>query len=119
MPLTIQSNVSGKVAALQLKGSIAGILDATDLRDQIGSASSAGVLWVVLDCTDLTYVNSLGLGMIIASLTALRNRGGDVCLSCVSSDIIESLTKTLLTRVIQIFDTTEQAVAAFGGKDSK
>jgi len=113
MNITIQSSATGKVATLHLTGSVTGILEAVELREKISAAANEGASWVVLDCTELTFINSVGLGMIIAGLTSLRNRGGDLCLARVNDDIIESLTKTMLTSIIQLFDTTEEAVAAF------
>ncbi len=113
MNFTVQTSVTGKAATLHLAGSVASNLEAVELRERINTAANEGASWVVLDCTHITFINSLGLGMIIASLTSLRNRGGDLCLACVNDDIVESLAKTLLTRVIQLFDTTDEAVATF------
>jgi anti-sigma B factor antagonist len=58
-------------------------------------------------------MNSSGLGILITSLTSLRNAGGDLKI-CGASDRIESL--LMVTKLITVFKhykTLDEAVAAY------
>jgi len=112
MNLKIDSSTSGSVATLLLMGSVASSLEAVELRERISTAVSDGTSWVVLDCTGLTFMNSTGLGIVVASLTSLKNRGGGLCLAQVNGNVAETLKASLLNRVIPLYDTAEEAVAA-------
>jgi anti-sigma B factor antagonist len=67
----------------------------------------------VIDLHDVKFMNSSGLGMLIGSLTTIRNAGGDLKIAR-ASDKIESL--LIVTKLITVFDhheSVDKAVAAF------
>ena len=112
MNLKIHTSASGSVSTLLLVGSVASSLEAVELREGISTAVSGGAAWVVLDCTGLTFMNSTGLGIVVASLTSLKNRGGGLCLAQVNGNVAETLKASLLNRVIPMYATAEEAAAA-------
>ncbi len=50
------------------------------LSTAISSAMAAGALRIVLDFAEVTFVNSTGLGAMVAATKALRAQGGDLVL---------------------------------------
>ncbi|HEX9828930.1 MAG TPA: STAS domain-containing protein [Bacteroidota bacterium] len=101
------------VTVIELKGNVMGGPDATALNDELHKLIETKKTKVVIDLHDVKFMNSSGLGMLIGSLTTIRNAGGDLKIAR-ASDKIESL--LIVTKLITVFDhheNVEKAVAAF------
>ena len=59
---------------------------------------------------DTPWLNSLGIGMLVAALASVRNRGGEMVLASATSRTGDVLAVTQLHRVFSIFDTVAEAV---------
>jgi anti-sigma B factor antagonist len=70
---------------------------------------------LILDCTDLEYISSVGLGMMLRVHTRMKKQGGDVKLAAVRGVVAAVISVSRLDKVFQIFPTVEEAVAAHGG----
>lgn len=68
---------------------------------------------VVLDLKQVTFVDSSGLGAILASLQQLRRRGGDLRLCNLAARVRTLVKLVRLDQVIAIHGDRDQAVAAF------
>jgi anti-anti-sigma factor len=66
---------------------------------------------VVFDLTGLTFMSSLGIGLLAESHRGLRRHGGHVRLCACQPKVMEVLQRCQMTRVFEIFDNPE---AAFG-----
>lgn len=62
---------------------------------------SKGTTRFIVDCTNLTFVDSMGLGVLISLLRRVRSRDGDVKVSALSDEV-----KTIfeITRLHRLFD---------------
>ena len=101
------------VTVIELKGNVMGGPDATALNDELHKLIDTKKTKIVIDLHDVKFMNSSGLGMLIGSLTTIRNAGGDLKIAR-ASDKIESL--LIVTKLITVFDhhdNVEKAVAAF------
>ena len=68
---------------------------------------------VVMDLTNVTWMNSRGIGKCISALVSLRNKGGDFKLAG-ACDVVRSLIeKCRLNQVFICFDSVDEAVASF------
>ncbi len=65
----------------------------------------------IFDLTDLRYMNSSGLNVLINLLTKARREGGEVVIANVNSKIRELLIITKLTSMFTVTDSHEVAVA--------
>jgi anti-sigma B factor antagonist len=68
---------------------------------------------IVLDLGDVTYIDSGGLGTLVALYASARKMGGDIRLARVGRRASEVLTITKLITLFEVFDTTESAVSSF------
>ena len=68
---------------------------------------------IVLDLGDVTYIDSGGLGTLVALYASARKIGGDIRLSRVGRRAKEVLTITKLVTLFEVFDKTESAIASF------
>ena len=68
---------------------------------------------IVLDLGDVTYIDSGGLGTLVALYVSARKIGGDIRLARVGRRANEVLQLTKLVTLFEIFDKAENAVASF------
>jgi len=78
-------------------------------REVIGRRTRAVV---VVDMSRVRFIDSQGLGALVATLKSLRAEGGDLVLACSSESVRAVLEITKLTRVFETHPDVESAVAA-------
>ena len=112
--MTIQERRVGPVTILALSGRLVfGDGDAL-LRQRVDDLVSSGHVRLIVDLTDLDYVDSAGIGVLIAKYLSLRRKEGDLKLLRLSSRTHHALEITHLLTVFETFDTEEAAVESFG-----
>jgi anti-anti-sigma factor len=113
MPLQIVERRVGSATFLTLTGRI--VLEEGDsaLRDTIDGLIREGRTDVVLDMHDLTYIDSCGIGTLVAKCVSLRKAGGDLELLCPSHRCRHMLEVTgLLEAVFDRCESEEEALAS-------
>ncbi len=78
-PLLITTEAAPDVATLRLDGEI-DLSSSHLLAEAIELAVLAGSRIVILDFDEVSFVNSTGLGAMVAATKRLRNEGGDLVL---------------------------------------
>jgi anti-sigma B factor antagonist len=111
--MAIKEHIHGDVAVLTPAGSMLGDPESAALRDRIKGLIGDGFLKIVLDLSRLEWVNSAGLGALIASLTSLTQAGGELRLACVTDKIKSLFLITQLVKVFKTYETVDRAVASF------
>ncbi len=88
-----------------------GILDstkATDFRDNIDRSIQNGVQIILVDFTDVTFMDSSGLGTLVLSLKTVRNAGVKLFLCSINEQVKMLFELTSMDRVFEIFDNREE-----------
>lgn len=83
------------------------------LADRVRALLDQGRTRILLDLGDVRYVDSGGLGELVASLSATRHRGGAIRLLGVGRRLNDLLVVTRLLNVFECFDTEADALASF------
>jgi anti-anti-sigma factor len=87
---------------------------APKLRDPLDAAIQAGVSRVLIDLTDCPFIDSTGLSVIVHARTQLVDDGeGRFELCCADAQTRRLLEITGIEEAFGIFDTRDQALAAF------
>lgn len=108
----LKTNV-GQVGAWSLL-SVAGEVDmasAQQLRGQLVELVSAGRVQVVVDCANIEFIDSTGLGVLVGALQRLRGSDGEPRLAAVGASMSRTLEITGLNRVFDVRATVEEATA--------
>src|ERR1035437_5347696 len=93
-----------------------GRLDVTGapmLKDAISEAVKNGQPRLVIDMEGVSFVDSTGLGSVIAALKLVRSSKGDLRLAAPNQQVRVVLELTTLDRVFPYFATVEDALADF------
>jgi len=60
------------------------------------------------------FIDSYGIGDIVASYSAVKEKKGRLKLACLSPKIWLIFQYSGLTRILEIFDSEEKAIQSFG-----
>jgi anti-sigma B factor antagonist len=103
----------GSVVILECVGDMVGGPAATQLSEKIHELIGVGKTSILVDMKNVAWMNSSGLGILIAGLTTVRNSGGDLKLLHLAKKIHELLRITKLDCVFEVFDDGGEAIASF------
>jgi anti-anti-sigma factor len=110
--LTVTVNAKDDHCIVRLVGSAgADHIDDLDgrLREVCGTTSK-----LILDLSELTFINSAGLGAIIAAHRRCRDRGGLLCIAGAREGVAQVLRITHLDRLIGTYPDCEAAQKSLG-----
>jgi anti-sigma B factor antagonist len=68
---------------------------------------------IVLDLGEVTYIDSLGLGVLVGLLISARKAGGDIKLANLKPRLVDVLGVTKLMTLFDTFDRAEDAIRSF------
>ncbi len=100
-------------AVIELKGNVMGGDDTKDFNDLLHKLVEENKLNVIVDLSDVKFMNSSGLGMLIGGLTTMKKSNGSLKLARVGDKIESLLIITKLITIFESYDTVEEAVNSF------
>ena len=118
MTMQIAERRVGTVTILDLSGTLTIDHGVETLQDRIRSLVVEGRTRVVLNLALLSYMDSSGLGQLIASHNLLSKASGGLTLLNLSRRTRELLSITRLTSVFHLTDSEDEALRDFGDKPS-
>lgn len=110
-----------KVTSRQIEGvtvlDLSGRIDLGEggvvLREAIQDVLAKGEKKILLNMSDVTYIDSSGLGELVTAFTSVRNRGGELKLLNLTRRVHDLLQITKLYTVFDIKDDESAAISAF------
>jgi anti-sigma B factor antagonist len=112
MAMTIVNRDVNGVSVLALDGRIVLGEESNRLRAALSSLTAAGKKKIVLNLGQVKYIDSAGLGTLIASHLTAKNQGASLCLCNLGEKFHEVLQITKLLTIFEVYDTETAAVAA-------
>jgi len=103
----------GGVTILDLTGTITIDQDAGRLKDKINSLIQQARTSVVLNLAQVSYIDSGGLGQLVASYASLAKTSGGLKLLHLTKRNHDLLSITRLVTLFQTFETEDEAVRSF------
>ena len=111
-PLRVELHRSeGGTKVVRVAGS-ASMDSGTELRDRLIGFIDSDTRRLVLDLADLEFINSMGLGGIVAAYLRLRSADSEIHLAAPRPEIREMLNVTRLTKLFPVHDSVGSALAA-------
>lgn len=111
--LNITERRSGNALVLDLEGNIRLGEGSLELRNALSQLIKGGEKKVLLNLAHVTYIDSSGLGEIVAGYTSLRKNGGEMKLMYLTRRVNELMIITKLLTVFEVFDNETEAVNSF------
>ncbi len=71
------------------------------------------VVNVIINCKELNYISSAGMGIIMGYLDEIREKGGDIKLCCVDERVYEIFDLVGFTEIYDFLDDEESAIEKY------
>ncbi len=104
---------AGEVAVLDLAGKITIGEGDVVLRDRVHELLDAGKSKILLNLQGVTYMDSAGIGELVACYKRAREKGGSVRLLNPSGKVSDLLQLTKLEQVFDTFRDESEALKSF------
>ena len=111
MRITIDISYSGDVAVAHCRGPLTRT-DEYDFRSRLRTLLPVHAK-LVLDCAELEWVDSGGMGALVAIFVSFRSFAGDIRLAAMPPNVREGLKVCSLDKVFQSFETADEAVRSY------
>ena len=100
--MNFSHEVKNNKLILRLSGDLIGEESGSSVLEVVNAAIHQKAMTCVIDISNLRYINSSGIGVLITILTKFRNKGGEVYLMKPSETVQKLLVITKLNAIFQI-----------------
>lgn len=101
------------VTVIKMEGSMLGGPEASELNNALHKLIDAKKKKIVVDLSEVTLMNSSGLGMLIGGVTTMRNANGDLKIAGANEKVSQVFKITKVNNVIELHDSVKSAVESF------
>jgi len=108
----VETEIDG-VTVLELLGRITLGDESSTLRAKLRELLSQGKTRLVLDLGEVTYIDSAGLGALVAGFTSAQNQGAGLKLANLTKRFHEQLNITKLVTVFDVYESVAAAVKSY------
>ena len=109
--MNFAQEIKSNTLILRISGDLIGEDSGGRLIDAVSDALTHKVPACIIDISELRYINSSGIGVLITILTKFRNKGGDVYLMKPSENVKKLLVITKLNAIFHVVQSEEEAIA--------
>ena len=113
MSVKLTTRQVGDVVVIDANGRITLGEGASQFRDTIRELAAQGNKKVLLNLSDVTYIDSSGIGEMVSGFTTITNNGGHLKLIGLSKRVKDLLQITKLYTVFDVYDDEAAAVRSF------
>jgi anti-sigma B factor antagonist len=107
--MKLESTVTEDIVYVRLQGDLIGSPDSQQLIDLVNNSISETKILCAVDLSNVRFINSSGIGVLVSLLTKFRNRGGELVLINPSEQIRKLLIITKLNNIFTVTETDEAA----------
>ena len=104
------------IVICNIKGDI-DINSSPDIRKSFTELTESQQKKIVIDLKEVSYIDSSGLATLVEVLKRVKSYGGKLKLSNLADKVKGLFEITKLEKIFEIYDATEEAVAAFSKTD--
>ena len=112
MTLKLETRVSNGVVILSCTGRVVFGDEASSLREALKHLLSANKQ-IIVNMSGVSYIDSGGLASLVGACSSARMAGAEIKLMGLGQRIKDTLQVTKLVTVFEVYDSEQQAVAAF------
>jgi len=108
--MQIKSNETENTYLIKLGGEMILGHEADDFQQAIKNGIEKNKNKIVVDLSDVKFITSWGIGILIHGYTTTTNTGRSFCLAAVLGKVKETLIKIKLDKIFQQFDSVKEAL---------
>lgn len=108
--MNYKSEIRDNMLLVSLSGDLIGENNGFALLELVNDSIAENRVKCVIDISDLRYINSSGIGVLITVLTKFRNKSGEVYLVNPSESVRKLLIITKLNAIFNVALTIDEAI---------
>ena len=108
--MTYTTEWSGAMMVIRLDGDLTGGFSTQTMLDEVNEKIAGGTRLCAVDISQVRYMNSTGVDVLITLLTKFRNKGGEIVLVNPSEQVRKLLIITKLNAIFHLAASLEEAV---------
>lgn len=113
MSVKLNSRQVGDVTVMDLAGRITLGEGSSTMRDALKEAITKGQKKILLNLSEVSYIDSSGIGELVSAFTTVTNQGGQLKLNGLNKRVKDLLQITKLYTVFEVFDEESTAMRSF------
>ena len=111
--MEIKEETRGDVVVLTLTSETISGPEVSDFHDKVKGLIHDGFKKIVVDLGNVRWFGSAMLGVLVASLTTLKNAGGDLRLANVAKRVDSIFAVTQLASLFSTYESVDRAVSSY------
>jgi anti-sigma B factor antagonist len=116
--MNVSVRPAGDVTVVSLSGKILGGPESDVLRDELERALGRGDRKILVDLSEVPWMNSAGLGILLSADARMKDRGGVVRFCGVGERVLGILRTTKLLTVLDVLDDEDTGIQSFVGESA-
>ena len=113
MSVKLTTRQVNEVTVIDVSGRITLGEGSSLLRDELRSLIGSNRRKILLNLADVSYVDSSGIGQLVAAFTTVSSQGGQLKLLNLTKRLKELLQLTKVISIFEVFDDEKKAVVTF------
>lgn len=114
MDISVSQAAGGDVPVVAVSGEV-DVYSAPTLKAKLSEQLQAGATTLVVDLSEVAFLDSTGLGALVEARAAAAEAGGALPIVCTQERILKLFTITGLDGVFAIHPSVDEAIAGLSG----
>ena len=111
--LDLKERQAGDVTILDLSGEVRIGDSSVHLRESVRNLADQGKIKLLLNLAGVKYIDSTGIGELIANYTTVKRQGGQLKLLNLTQKLQDLLTITKLLTVFDVYENEAEALNSY------
>ena len=111
--MSVSDRPAGDVVVIDVKGEMINNKEHGSVKRRVGELLGRGHLSLLLNLSQVPYINSWGVGELASSFISVRNRHGQLKVAASQNRVTKMLAISKLDTAIEVFDTEAEALCSF------
>ena len=82
-----------------------------EFQDTLLSSLEKKINFVIIDLSNVKFISSWGIGMLMHGLATTVNRGGEFKIACLADNVLEVFKKVKINTVLDLYETVDLAIS--------
>jgi anti-sigma B factor antagonist len=109
--VSVSRDAAEDVPVVSVSGEV-DVYSAPELKESLAKLRQSGARSIVVDLTEVAFLDSTGLGALVEARAATTEAGGSLSIVCNQERILKLFTITGLDSVFSIHKSVDEALAA-------
>ncbi len=109
--MAIESRLEdGWLAVIRISGELDAYM-ADDVRERVEEVLGSGARWLLIDLTEVEYLDSAGLGIMVGAAKRANDRNGDIAIVCHRPNVLRVFEISGTKELLNVVPTLAEAKA--------